>query len=351
MEDFKESFIRNIISWGVMKFAPDREHYFTLKSGRKSPYFANMANAMNSGDRLDKTGTSYARSVGDSYFTVAHGPSMKGIPLVPVIAAEMQWHGGINYAFDFKEGPQQIMNDALIGVKLRREKKDLQILDTLDTGMLSQRDCNGYSAIAMAEDLREKLLRNYDLDKIDCVVGKAYGGIVPAALLVRQIAREDNKDLRFVYDRISGKNYGVTSESNFVGDLREGDRVLVVDGRLESVGGVFGRITADDTLKEFDDVITTGKAKRESKHKVEKFHPKAKWNGVNVGVYRGEVDETGQTVQQSLEEHGLSPLGWIVDAKEIFDFAHNREIDGKVYVDGIAYDAFLGYMGEFGAKS
>jgi len=356
MKEFKEIFIRDIIEWGVMRFAPDREHYFTLKSGRKSPYFATLANALDSGKKLLKTGSAYIDAMPLatllSDVTVIHGPSMKGIPLAPVMVAELGDRGkNMKYAFDFKEGPEQIKNDPLIGGKLRNEKPGIKIIDVLDAGLLRHYDCNNIAAAAMTEDLYECLIRSYSLDDIDCIVGKAYGGIVPAALLVRHIAKRDGKDVRFVYDRISTKHYGVSGESNFVGTLKSDDRVLVINGHLETLGGVFGHITANDTLEEVDDVITTGKAKRESKHKVEKIHPRAKWRGVHVAVYRGEIDETGQTVQQSLDEHGLNPLTWIVDAKEIFEYAHNRNIAGKIWVDDVQYAAFQEYLEEFGVKA
>lgn len=351
MEEFKEKFIVHLLESGVLRFAPTRAEYFTLKSGRKSPYFANMASAMDSGAKLAKTATAYANSLQQSSeYTVLHGPAMKGIPLAPVIATEF-YDDQRRFAFDFKEGPEQIRQDPLIGTKLRREKPGVQILDTLDAGLLRHVDCSNSAATALGEDLYQRLTRDYSLDDVDCIVGKAYGGIVPAALLVKEIAVKGGKDIRFVYDRISAKTHGVSSESNFVGPLKEKDRIIVVDGKLESVGGVFGRITQRDVLKEVDDVITTGKAKRESKHKVEKIHPHAKWSGVHVAVYRGEVDESGQTVQKSLEEHGLDPLSWIVSARDIFEFARNREVVGKVWINDEQYQAFLAYMKEFGAEA
>ncbi|QQG39965.1 MAG: hypothetical protein HYS81_00960 [Candidatus Aenigmatarchaeota archaeon] len=350
MERFQEEFISNLLEWNAVKIAPDREHYFKLKSGRMSPYFVNMATAMDSGKRLWQTAEAYAGSVipSDNDDIVAHGPAMKGIPLVPLIAAE-SWRldrAAMKYAFDFKEGPVQISQDALIGVKLRHEKPGIKILDTLDAGTLKHTECNSVSAVALANDLYGRFVRNYSPDDVDVIVGKAYGGIGPAALLAREIAGRDNVDIRFVYDRVSAKTHGVSGESSFVGRLEENDRALVVDGHLESIGSVFGHVGDGERLRAFDDVITTGKAKRESKHKVEKRYPKAEWAGVHVAVYRGEVDETGKTVPEALEEHGLAPLSWIVTAEEIFEFAHESK-----RIDDRAMDDFKTYMKEFGAKA
>ncbi len=353
MEEFKERFIDKIIEWGVMKFAPNSKSYFTLKSGRKSPYFANMANAMSSGRRLFEMAQFYVDSIPEKpYFNTAHGPAMKGVPLAPIVAAEMYDRGKvIKYAFDFKDGLIKIRRDPPIGIKLRKEK-DVQILDVVDAGLLRPLDCNGFSATALGEQLYDRVSTHYDLSKVDCIVGKAYAGIVPAALLLREMSKRNRElDLRFAYDRITTKAHGVSSESNFVGDLHNGDKVLVIDGRLENVGGVFGDIREGDVLRPFDDVITTGKAKRESKFKVEKVHPDVRWGGTHVGIYRGEKDEVGRTVIESLKEYDLDPLMWIVHARDIFKRAHNRQIAGQVHIDDTAMEAFEAYMKEFGAEA
>ena len=347
LKPYQESFVRNLIEWDVVKFGE-----FKLKSGRPSPYFVNMATAMDSGQRLLETGASYAESAWPATeFTVAHGPAMKGIPLVPAIAASLLERGKhVKFAFDFKEGPVQVSRDPPIGVKLRVQEPTVRIVDSIDTGLMTQRECNSVSAQMLAEDLHTRLTRNYSLDDIDCVVGKAYGGIVPAALLVREIAKREGVDLRFAYDRVSTKQHGVTSEADLVGRIQPNDRVLVVDGRLEKIGGVYGHIGVDDSIRTFDDVITTGKAKRESKHKVDKTHPRARWDGVHVGVYRGEVDEEGRTVDDSLREHGLDPLRYIVSAEDVFRYAHNKEFGGHVRVDDKAMEVFRAHLAKYGPK-
>ena len=78
MEEYKKEFIEFMVDSHVLKFGE-----FTLKSGRKSPFFMN-AGAYKSGSQLIKLGEFYARAIHDNYgldFDVLFGPAYKGIPL------------------------------------------------------------------------------------------------------------------------------------------------------------------------------------------------------------------------------------------------------------------------------
>ena len=78
MEGYKQEFIEFMLDSGVLKFGE-----FTLKSGRKSPFFMN-AGAYVTGSQLQKLGEYYARAIHDCYgldFDVLFGPAYKGIPL------------------------------------------------------------------------------------------------------------------------------------------------------------------------------------------------------------------------------------------------------------------------------
>lgn len=84
MEAYKSDFIEFMVASDVLKFGD-----FTLKSGRKSPFFMN-AGAYVTGAQLQKLGEYYARAIHDAYgedFDVLFGPAYKGIPLA-VITAE-----------------------------------------------------------------------------------------------------------------------------------------------------------------------------------------------------------------------------------------------------------------------
>ena len=78
MEQYKKEFIEFMVACEALKFGD-----FTLKSGRKSPFFMN-AGAYVTGTQLERLGEYYARAIYDHYgteFDVLFGPAYKGIPL------------------------------------------------------------------------------------------------------------------------------------------------------------------------------------------------------------------------------------------------------------------------------
>ena len=77
MKAYQREFIEFALSKQVLKFGE-----FTLKSGRKSPYFFN-AGLFNSGRDLAKLGRFYAAALMDASieFDVLFGPAYKGIPI------------------------------------------------------------------------------------------------------------------------------------------------------------------------------------------------------------------------------------------------------------------------------
>ena len=83
MEAYKQEFIEFMVDSKVLKFGE-----FTLKSGRKSPFFMN-AGAYVTGSQLKKLGEYYAKAIHDKYgldFDVLFGPAYKGIPIAVVTA-------------------------------------------------------------------------------------------------------------------------------------------------------------------------------------------------------------------------------------------------------------------------
>lgn len=83
MEAYKQEFIEFMVESDVLKFGD-----FTLKSGRKSPFFMN-AGAYVTGDQLHRLGLYYAQAINDNFgldFDVVFGPAYKGIPLAVITA-------------------------------------------------------------------------------------------------------------------------------------------------------------------------------------------------------------------------------------------------------------------------
>ena len=102
MERYKEEFIEFMVDSNVLKFGE-----FTLKSGRKSPFFMN-AGAYVTGSQLARLGEFYARAIHENFgddFDVLFGPAYKGIPLsVATSIAYAKLYGKeVKYCADRKE--------------------------------------------------------------------------------------------------------------------------------------------------------------------------------------------------------------------------------------------------------
>ena len=102
MESYKKEFIEFMVDCAALKFGD-----FTLKSGRKSPFFMN-AGAYVTGSQLKKLGEYYARAIHETYgddFDVLFGPAYKGIPLgvVTAIAYSELYGKEVRYCSDRKE--------------------------------------------------------------------------------------------------------------------------------------------------------------------------------------------------------------------------------------------------------
>ena len=102
MTEYKQEFIEFMVAQDVLKFGD-----FTLKSGRRSPFFMN-AGAYVTGEALEKLGEYYARAIHEAYgddFDVLFGPAYKGIPLsVATVMAYRRLYGrNISYSSNRKE--------------------------------------------------------------------------------------------------------------------------------------------------------------------------------------------------------------------------------------------------------
>ena len=133
MERYKEEFIEFMVDSNVLKFGE-----FTLKSGRKSPFFMN-AGAYVTGSQLKKLGNYYARAIHDTFgleFDVLFGPAYKGIPLtVATSMAISELYGReIRYCSNRKEIKDHGDKGILLGTKLRDGDRVLIIEDVTTSG-------------------------------------------------------------------------------------------------------------------------------------------------------------------------------------------------------------------------
>ena len=112
---------------------------FTLKSGRKSPFFMN-AGAYVTGSQLKKLGEYYAKAIHDTYgddFDVLFGPAYKGIPLgvVTAIAYSELYGKEVRYCSDRKEEKDHGADKgSFLGSKLKDGDRVIMIEDVTTSG-------------------------------------------------------------------------------------------------------------------------------------------------------------------------------------------------------------------------
>lgn len=133
MERYKEEFIEFMVESDVLKFGE-----FTLKSGRKSPFFMN-AGAYVTGSQLTRLGEYYARAIHEHYgddFDVLFGPAYKGIPLsVATTMAFSKLYGKeIRYCSNRKEIKDHGDVGILLGSKIKDGDKVVIIEDVTTSG-------------------------------------------------------------------------------------------------------------------------------------------------------------------------------------------------------------------------
>ena len=155
----RNEFIPFAIACNVLKFGD-----FTLKSGRKSPYFFN-AGLFNRATQLAKLGQFYAQVIIDSKieFDVLFGPAYKGIPIASATAVALANLGvDCDVCFDRKEVKAHGEKGALIGASLAN-KRVLLIDDVITQGTafkhasnLITKEGGKISGLTLALDRKEK---------------------------------------------------------------------------------------------------------------------------------------------------------------------------------------------------
>lgn len=131
----QENFIREAIRHRVLRFGE-----FTLKSGRKSPYFFNIGQFA-SGAALERLGDAYADRVLDleTEFDLLFGPAYKGIPLATAVAIALRRRDiDVEVAFDRKEAKTHGEAGRLFGAAI--EGKRVVIVDDVITDGMAKRE-------------------------------------------------------------------------------------------------------------------------------------------------------------------------------------------------------------------
>jgi orotate phosphoribosyltransferase len=127
------SFLELLVTRQALKFGD-----FTLKSGRKSPYFINTG-CFNQGGDLAKLGAAYADAIQRRFgndMQVVFGPAYKGIPLALAAAAEYEKLVGrsVGWTYDRKEAKDHGDGGLFVGAKLEAGVKVVIVDDVLTAG-------------------------------------------------------------------------------------------------------------------------------------------------------------------------------------------------------------------------
>lgn len=129
---YKNDFIRFMTECGVLTFGD-----FTLKSGRKAPYFINAGN-YRTGKQLDRLGQFYADCINENGLEADYlfGPAYKGIPLAvsTVVALSSKYGKDIGYFFDRKEVKDHGEGGMFVGSTPKDGDKVIIIDDVMTSG-------------------------------------------------------------------------------------------------------------------------------------------------------------------------------------------------------------------------
>ena len=133
MEEYKKECTHFMLACNALKFGD-----FTLKSGRKSPFFMN-AGAYVTGGQLHDLACYYAKAIHDNFgldFDVLFGPAYKGIPLAVATAMAIHELYGkeVRYCCNRKEVKDHGDTGILLGSKLQDGDKVIMIEDVTTSG-------------------------------------------------------------------------------------------------------------------------------------------------------------------------------------------------------------------------
>src|SRR3989344_7960901 len=173
-------------------------------------------------------------------------------------------------------------------------------------------------ALAEIGDAYAQMIIENKVD-FDVIYGPAYKGIPLGATTANALARRGvNK--RFVYDRKEAKEHGDVKDKLFVGNFKDGDRLLIID-----------------------DVITAGTTVRETIEKTKLSGKNLSIVGVCILMDRQEVGQTAQSAVQEIEASGIRVFP-VLRAKELFEFLKEKPLAGKIPVTNDIYSKFVQYQ-------
>ena len=213
MEAYKTQFIEFALARGALKFGD-----FTLKSGRRSPYFFN-AGTFNSGAALAALGRYYADAIVASglKFDMLFGPAYKGIPLVAAVAVALAEHHGLDlpWAFNRKEAKDHGEGGWLVGAPLAGRVLVIDDVITAGTAIrevaaLFEKTPASMAAVLVALDRQEKgqgLLSA--IQEVEQVLGVPVRSIVGLSDIIQYLGEQPSQEQQLARMQDYRRQYGV----------------------------------------------------------------------------------------------------------------------------------------------
>ena len=210
MEQYKQEFIDFMVDCHVLKFGD-----FTLKSGRKSPFFMN-AGAYVTGTQLMKLGEYYAKAIHETYgddFDVLFGPAYKGIPLTvaATIAISEEYGKDIRYCSNRKEVKDHGDKGILLGSPIEDGDKVVIIEDVTTAGtsiketlpiIKAQGDVNPIGLVVSVDRMERGQGTKSALKEIEETYGLQTTAIVTMAEVVEHLYNKEYKGRVVIDDKL-----------------------------------------------------------------------------------------------------------------------------------------------------
>ncbi|MGF1730713.1 orotate phosphoribosyltransferase [Photobacterium kasasachensis] len=213
MKAYQRQFIEFALEKGVLKFGE-----FTLKSGRKSPYFFN-AGLFNTGRDLARLGRFYAEALVDAgiEYDVLFGPAYKGIPIATTTAVALADHHDVDtpYCFNRKEAKAHGEGGNLVGSAL--EGRIMLVDDVITAGTAIRESmeiikANGadLASVLVAIDRQEKGKGELSaIQEVERDFGCAVISIVSLGDVVSYLEEQDGMEAHLEAVKAYRAEYGV----------------------------------------------------------------------------------------------------------------------------------------------